>query len=60
MKLAYDSSLQAFDLVLDGTDLAAETTLGTAVMLSLTCDRMAQPHEVARGQDRRGWWAEVL
>lgn len=59
-KLAYNPKLQAFDLLMDDADLAPDASLASAVLLSLTCDRLAQPHEVARGEDRRGWWADAF
>ena len=44
---------------LAGADFAGDDTLVTAVILSLCTDRLAQPHEVAPGEDRRGWWADA-
>ena len=59
LALTYNPTLQAFDLALDGTDLATEQTLASAVLASLFCDRLAQAYEVASGEDRRGWWADA-
>lgn len=58
LALAYNRSLQAFDLAVKGADLAADDTLASAVLVSLLADRLAEAHEVAPGQDRRGWWAD--
>ncbi|MFM9902130.1 MAG: phage GP46 family protein [Polaromonas sp.] len=58
-KLAFNPGVGAFDLLVDDADLRQEATLASAVLLSLTCDRLAQPHEVAKGEDRRGWWADA-
>jgi phage gp46-like protein len=58
LALTYDPKLQAFDLALDGTDLAGDDTLASAVLVSLLSDRLAETHEVAPGQDRLGWWAD--
>lgn len=59
LALTYDPKLQAFDLALAGTDLAAEDTLASAVLVSLLCDRLAATYEVKPGEDRRGWWADA-
>lgn len=59
--LRYNPTLKGLDVTLDGRgDLVAEDTLTTAVVLSLLCDRTAQPHEVDVGGDRRGWWADAF
>lgn len=47
----------AFDIALDGYDLAADRGLRTAVVLSLFIDARADVNEVDAGEDRRGWWA---
>lgn len=60
LALTYNPQLQAFDIVLDGTDIAAEDTLASAVLVSLLCDRLAASYEVAQGEDRRGWWADAF
>lgn len=54
------ASLQA-DLTVSGGDLVADTSLRTAVLLSLFLDRRANddddlPDEAA---DRRGWWGDA-
>lgn len=59
LALVYDPSLQAFDLGVKGADLAGDDTLASAVLVSLLSDRLAETHEVAPGQDRRGWWADA-
>lgn len=59
LALIYNPQLQAFDLAVDGADLAAEDTLASAVLVSLMCDRLAEPYEVKPGEDRRGWWADA-
>lgn len=51
----------AFDIELGGFDLASESGLRTAVLLSLFTDRRAEADDVlpdASG-DRRGWWADA-
>lgn len=58
LALIYDPKLQAFDLGVKGADLAGDDTLASAVLVSLLSDRLAETHEVAPGQDRRGWWAD--
>ncbi len=59
LALVYDPKLQAFDLALDGADLASDDTLASAVLASLLCDRVAESYEVKSGEDRRGWWADT-
>lgn len=57
--LIYNADIDGLDISLDGVDLRADDSLATAAMLSLLCDRTAQPHEVDTGADRRGWWADA-
>ncbi|WP_299733976.1 phage GP46 family protein [uncultured Endozoicomonas sp.] len=47
-----------FDLTLDGADLAPDTSLETAVLLSLFTDRRAEPGDVPAGEDPKGWWGD--
>lgn len=51
---------QLFDLALDGADLAPDTSLETAVLLSLFTDRRAEPGEIPAGDDPKGWWADAF
>jgi phage gp46-like protein len=60
LALTYNPTLQAFDLAIDGTDLAADDTLASTVLTSLLCDRLAETYEIPAGQDRRGWWADIF
>lgn len=60
LALIYNPQLQAFDIAVDGTDLAAEDTLASAVLVSLLCDRLAAAYEVNAGEDQRGWWADAF
>lgn len=49
------------DLALIDADLASDIGLETAVMLSLYCDRRAEPDDLPPSddaRDRRGWWAD--
>lgn len=57
--LTLDPETGLLDMSLAGADFAGDDTLATAVILSLCTDRLAQPHEVASGEDRRGWWADA-
>lgn len=59
LALTFNPTLQAFDLSLAGSDLAATNTLASTVLASLLCDRLAEQYEVAANQDRRGWWADA-
>ena len=47
-----------FDLALDGADLAPDTSLETAVVLSLFTDRRAEPGDIPAGEDPKGWWGD--
>lgn len=62
LALSYSPDIDGLDLSIDAgrADLAQEDTLATAVLLSLMCDRTAQPGEVDAGNDRRGWWADAF
>lgn len=59
--LVYDADAKAFDLAIEGGDLVTDSTLETAVLLSLYTDRRALPEDVlpADGIDRRGWWCDA-
>jgi phage gp46-like protein len=58
LALKYDAQLQGFDLGVSGTDLAADDTFTSSLLVSLLCDRLAAVYEVQSGEDRRGWWAD--
>lgn len=62
LALAYNKEIDGLDLSIDPVraDLAQDETLTTATVLSLLCDRLAEPGEVPVGVDRRGWWADAL
>jgi phage gp46-like protein len=62
LALAYSPQLDAFDLAIDHAtaDFVREDSLATAMVLSLMCDRTAQPSEVDPGADRRGWWPDAF
>lgn len=59
LALTYSTDTGTMDIALAGADVRAEESLATAILLSLMCDRLAQPHEVDAGTDRRGWWADT-
>ena len=59
LALRHNDAIGGLDISLAGADLRGEDTLATAVMMSLLCDRLAQPSEVPAGTDRRGWWADA-
>ena len=49
------------DIAVDGVDLAIDTTLQTAVLVSLFTDRRVDVDELPIGEtDRRGWWGDLL
>lgn len=62
LALTYSPQLDAFDLSIDPVtaDFVREDSLATAMVLSLMCDRTAQPGEVEPGADRRGWWPDAF
>lgn len=59
--LRYDPASKAFDIDLEGGDLATDEGLQTAVILSLFTDRLALPEDrLPDGtSDRRGYWADA-
>ena len=59
--LVYDPQAKAFDLAIAEGDLAADSSLETAVLLSLYTDRRALDEDELPdgGTDRRGWWADA-
>lgn len=63
MDVAFSYSPETgFDLALDGADLARESGLRTAVILSLFLDRRVDSDDLQDGDanDLRGWWADAL
>lgn len=59
--LKYDADAKVFDLAIVDGDLATDTSLETAVLLSLYTDRRALDEDVLpdEGSDRRGWWCDA-
>lgn len=60
LALTFNPEIAGLDISLAGSDLRHEDSLVTAAVLSLLCDRTAQAHEVPKGTDRRGWWADAF
>lgn len=61
LALVWDNTVGAADLALNGTDLATDAGLTTAVLLSMFLDRRAHDDDVPPSgdpADRRGWWAD--
>lgn len=60
--LSYDADAKCFDLAIVDGDLATDTSLETAVLLSLYTDRRALEDDVLPdgGMDRRGWWFDAF
>lgn len=59
--LSWDPSEGVADCVLIDNDIASDRGLATAIMLSLSLDRRAEPDDVPPSgddRDRRGWWAD--
>lgn len=61
-RLLFDPDTADADLALADGDLVPENSLGTALILSLFCDRRVSEDELARhgGDDARGWWGDSL
>lgn len=59
--LVWDDTLLLGDVVARGTDLAVETGLNSAVLISLFSDRRASADDLPQGEtERRGWWGDAL
>jgi phage gp46-like protein len=57
--LLWNDAKGVADFGIASNDLATDDGLRTAVMLSLFCDRQADPaDDIPVGADRRGWWAD--
>ena len=57
--LFFDPALQAWDIALDGGDLATDDGLATAIVLSIELDRLAHADDpLPKGAGRRGWWGD--
>lgn len=59
--LKYDADTKVFDLAIVDGDLATDSRLETAVLLSLYTDRRALDEDVLpdESSDRRGWWFDA-
>lgn len=62
LKLDISTSDATVDLSLAGADLAVDSGLNTAVVISLLTDRRALADDPLPddGQDRRGWWGDAF
>lgn len=62
MMLSFDAAMMAGDIALTDVDIATDTGLQTAVVVSLFTDRRAEDDdELPAGEkDRRGWWGDML
>lgn len=61
--LAFDDERHGGDIRQIAGDLATDTTLRTAVVVSLFTDRRARDDDAlpaGAGDDRRGWWGDLL
>ncbi len=59
--LQFDRENFVADITLEGSDLASDEGLQTAVILSLFLDRRAEADdELPDGGERRGWWADAF
>lgn len=61
LALVWSNTTGDADPVMIDSDLASDRGLVTAMVLSLFCDRRAEPDDVppsGDANDRRGWWAD--
>jgi phage gp46-like protein len=58
--LVWDQSRQSGDFALSGTQLLSGADLPTAILASITSNRLAQADDVIPDltTDRRGWWGD--
>jgi len=57
--LTFNPAFLAWDITLDGADLAQDDGLETAIVLSLFLDRYANADDpLPPGYTRRGWWGD--
>ncbi|WP_368565484.1 phage GP46 family protein [Pseudoxanthomonas sp. UTMC 1351] len=59
LRLVYDNHVGQGDLVLSGADLAIDTGLETAVIISLFTDRRAPEETTVPDGQRRGWFGDA-
>lgn len=59
--LTFDSATLSADIDLDGSDVATDTSLRTAAILSLFTNRRAEADDTLPSQDgdRQGWWGDL-
>lgn len=61
LKLVWNEDLQEFDISISDTGEQLENGLESAVIMSLFCDRRADPDdEVDNSDDLRGWWGDLV
>jgi phage gp46-like protein len=62
VSLGINPEIEAFDILLDGPDLATEEGLKAAIYISLGTDARARPEdEIPDGtDDRRGFWGDAF
>ena len=59
--LSWNADAWGADIALAGGDLAADSGLRTAILLSLFLNAPAKPDDVLpAGSDRQGWWGDSL
>ncbi|MBU6246473.1 MAG: phage GP46 family protein [Xanthomonadaceae bacterium] len=57
--LFWDDLNQRGDIAIANGDIVMDETLGTSVLLSLACDRVANADDdLPAGADPRGWWGD--
>lgn len=48
------------DIAIDAPDLKINQDLTSAVIISLFCNRLADPNDDFEGTDRMGWWGDTF
>lgn len=60
IKLEFNTDFFEGDVILGNGDLEREEGLGTAVLMSLFSDRLADDSDNYDNNDKKGWWADAL
>jgi len=63
LKIKWDTSLMGGDFSVKNGDLESDSSLETAVIISLFTDKRASDDDPLldeRNQDRRGWWGDLI
>jgi phage gp46-like protein len=59
VRIIFDPTTGTGDFAMSGKDLMQGLELETAVLISLFTDARADPGDIVRDDDPRGWWADT-